>query len=165
MLPSSHSLSGRWTCRSTARIKLGRERLRAFDVDRVADVDRPTLDDARDHSPPALELLRQAITDLIHSKTGLADRGDLQDRAPAEAQPGTWWELHDVHTLDRHVLLDRAREDADRVERFLVGQQDLPLGRGRGVLVAVQPKAFDQVRLAHQLHRFPVTRTELDGDD
>src|SRR6267143_2031785 len=165
MLPSSHSFSGRWTCRSTARIKLGRERLRAFDDDRVADADRPALNHTRDHAPPALELLLQAIADFIHPETGLADGGDLQNSAPAEAHHGAGRELHNVDAFHRDVLFDRPREDSNRIERFLVGQQDLPLGRGGCVLVALDAKAFDQVRPRNELHRFPVTRTELDGDD
>src|SRR5437588_838768 len=96
MLPSSHSFRGRWTCRSTARITSGRERLRSF---------------------------------------------------------------------DRDVLLDRAGQDANRVERLLVGQQHLPLGCGRGMLISFDPQAFDHGRAAHQRHRFPMARAELDGDD
>src|ERR1700704_2880970 len=111
MLPSSHSFSGRWTCRSTARIKLGREGLRSFDGDGVADTDGSALDHARDHPPPSLELLLQPLADLIHPKTWFANRGDLQHSAPAEAHPAAGRKLHDVHAFDRDVLLDRAGED------------------------------------------------------
>src|SRR3982074_1115357 len=106
MLPSSHSFSGRWTCRSTARIKSGRERLRLFDGNGIADVDDSALDDARDHAPSAFELLLQPLADLIHSKTGLTDRGDLQHGAAAESQPAAGRKLHHVHTFQGDVLLD-----------------------------------------------------------
>src|SRR5467141_551247 len=165
MLPSSHSFSGRWTCRSTARIKLGGEWLRSFDTNRVADADDSALDHARDHAPAALELLLQPVADLIHSKTGFADFGDLQHCATAEAYPAARWKPHHVYAFHRDVLLDRPGQDANRVERLLVGQQDLPLGCRVGVLVALEPQALDQVRAAHQLHRFPMTRAELDGYD
>src|SRR6267143_3519172 len=116
MLPSSHSFRGRWTCRSTARITLGRERLRSFDRDGVADVDDSALDDARDHAPPPLELLLQSVANFIHSKTGLADGGDLEDGAAAEAHPAAGGEQHYVDAFDRDVLLDCAGEDTNRVE-------------------------------------------------
>src|SRR2546430_7008466 len=165
MLPSSHSLRGRWTCRSTARITSGRERLRSFDRDGVADVDDSAPDHARDHTSLAFEFLLQSVADLIHSKTGLADRGDLQHDAAAEPHQAPGRELHHIHAFDRDVLLDRARQDANRVERLLVGQQHLPLGSGRGMLIPLDAKAFDQVRGAHLLHRLPMTGAELDGDD
>src|SRR5260370_19404729 len=126
MLPSSHSFRGRWTCRSTARIKLGRERLRLFDGDRVSDIDRPALDHPRDHAPPSVELAAQALPDLVHPKTGLADRGYLQHGTPAEAHPRAGRQPHDVDAYDGDVLLDRAGEHPYRVERLLVGEQDLP---------------------------------------
>src|SRR6266851_5153157 len=128
MLPSSHSFSGRWTCRSTARIKLGRERLRAFDGDGVADADGSAPDHSRYHPAPALELLLQPLPDLIHPKTGLANRGDLQHGTSAKAYPAAGRQLHDVDAFHRDVLLDRAGQDTNRVERFLVGEQHLPLG-------------------------------------
>src|SRR5712692_11907509 len=122
MLPSSHSFSGRWTCRSTARIKLGRERLRAFDGDGVPDAYGSAPDHTRHHAPPALELLLQPLPDLIHPKTGLANRGDLEHGAPAKAHQGAFRELHHVDAFHCDVLLDRAGEDTNRVERFLVGE-------------------------------------------
>src|SRR2546430_12348518 len=165
MLPSSHSFRGRWTCRSTARITSGRERLRSFDRDGVADVDDSAPDHARDHPPPSFELILQSIADLIHAKTGLADPGDLQHGAAAEAHSAAGRKPHHVHPFDRDVLLDRAGQHANRVERLLIGQQHLPLGRGRGMLISFDPQAFDDVRTAHQRHRFPMARAELDGDD
>src|SRR5438105_15915630 len=101
MLPSSHSFRGRWTCRSTARITSGRERLRSFDRDGVADVDDSAPDHARDHAPPAFELLLQTVADLIHSKTGLADRGDLEYDAAAEPHQAPGLKLHPVRACDR----------------------------------------------------------------
>src|SRR3989442_11140347 len=119
MLPSSHSFRGRWTCRSTARITSGCERLRSFDRNGVADVDDSALDHDRDHAAPSFELLLQSVADLIHSKTGLADRGDLDHRAAAEAHPAAGRKPHHVHPFDRHVLLDGAGKNANRVERLL----------------------------------------------
>src|SRR6266550_1564039 len=116
MLPSSHSFRGRWTCRSTARITSGRERLRSFERDGVADVDDSAPDNARDHAPLAFEFLLQSVADLIHSKTGLADRGDLEHGAAAEAHQTAGRKLHQVRAFDRDVLLDRAGQDANRVE-------------------------------------------------
>src|SRR5256886_196227 len=165
MLPSSHSLRGRWTCRSTARITSGRERLRSFDGDGVADADDSALDHARDHAPPPFELLLQPVADLIHAETGVADRGDLQHGAAAETYPAAGRKLHHVHAFDRDVLLDGAGQDANRVQRLLIGQQHLALGRRRGMLIPFDPQAFDYIRAADQRHRFPMARTELDGDD
>src|SRR5437879_12523852 len=85
MLPSSHSFRGRWTCRSTARITSGRERLRSFDRDGVADVNDAAPDHSRVHAPVDFEFLLQSVADLIHSKTVLADRGDLEHGAAADA--------------------------------------------------------------------------------
>src|SRR2546430_15258943 len=129
MLPSSHSLSGRWTCRSIARIKLRGERLRLLDANGVADSDGSPLDNARQHASPALELDAQAIPDLVHPKTGLADCGDLQHGAPAEAQPRTGRESHDVHPFYGHVLLDGARQDRDRVERLPIRSEERRVGK------------------------------------
>src|SRR2546429_7061203 len=165
MLPSSHSLRGRWTCRSTARITSGRERLRSFDGDGVADADDSALDHARDHAPPPFELLLQPVADLIHAETGVADRGDLQHGAAAETYPAARRKLHHVHAFDRDVFLDRAGQDANRVQRLLIGQQHLALGRRRGMLIPFDPQAFDYIRAADQRHRFPMARTELDVDD
>src|SRR6059058_2174419 len=165
MLPSSYSFRGRWTCRSTARITSGRERLRSFDRDGVADVDDSAPDHARDHSPPSFELILQSIADLIHAKTGFADCGDLQHGAAAKAHPAAGRKPHHVNPFDRDVLLDRAGQHANRVERLLIGQQHLPLGLGRGMLIPIDPQAFDQGRAAHQLHGFPMARAELDGND
>src|SRR5260370_9269351 len=111
MLPSSHSFSGRWTCRSTARIKLGREWLRAFDGDGVPDADGSAPDHTRHHAPPALELLLQPLPDLIHPEAGLANRGDLQDGASAKAHPAAGRHLHDAAAFTRSVLVDRAGGD------------------------------------------------------
>src|SRR5438445_13207770 len=117
MLPSSHSLSGRWTCRSIARIKLRGERLRLLDADGVADSDGSPLDNARQHASPALELAAQAIPDLVPPKTGLADRGDLQHGAPAQAQPRTARASHDVHPFYAHAPLYTPPKDRHPVER------------------------------------------------
>src|SRR5205807_1968590 len=48
---------------------------------------------------------------------------------------------------------------------FLIRQQHLPVGDGDGVLVTLDPDPLDEGRGAHQSHRLPVARTELDGDD
>src|SRR5207244_13443183 len=73
--------------------------------------------------------------------------------------------LPHVSAVHRYVLLDRAEQDANRVQRLLIGQQHLALGRRRGMLIPFDPQAFDYIRAADQRHRFPMARTELDGDD
>src|ERR1700737_2717026 len=165
MLPSSHSLSGRWTCRSTARIKLRREWLCFFDHDRIADVDRPAEDHPRDHAAPALELLSQAVADLIHSEAWLADLGNLQHRACPEVQPTSHWKLHHVQPLDGQVLLDGAGLNVNRVQRLLIRQEHLPVGGADRVLVALQTETGDEGRGRHQPHRLTVSRAELNGNE
>src|SRR5438132_1830955 len=139
MLPSSHSFRGRWTCRSTARITSGRERLRSFDRDGVADVDDSAPDHARDHAPPAFELLLQSIADLIHSKTGLADRSDLEHGAAAEAHQAAGRQQHHVHAFDRDVLLDRARRTATASGGPLFASSPRPLDAAEAWLSASIP--------------------------
>src|SRR5438270_9507902 len=130
MLPSSHSFTGRWTCRSTARIKLGGERLDGFDGDRITNVDGAALDHARDHAAAADQLILEAHADFIHAEAWLANLGDLENGLSAQPEPGTDGQPHHVQPLDREVLFDGAGRDADVVERFPVGEQNLPKRRG-----------------------------------
>src|SRR2546421_5945974 len=158
MLPSSHSFSGRWTCRSTARIKLGGERFGCFDGDRIADIDRATLDYPRDHAAAADQLILESHPDFIHAEAWLADLGDLKNGFGAQPEPGADGQPHHVESLNREVLFDGARRNADVVERFPVREQNLPKGGGTGMLVVFKPNAGDQPGVINRTHRFAMTR-------
>src|ERR1700730_7222732 len=121
MLPSSHSRRGRWTCRSTARIKLGGQCFCFFDGDQIADHDGPAVDDTGDHATPADEFSFQTDSYLVHAKAWFADIRDLEHRGLTESHAGAGGEAHDVEALNRQILFDRARFDADLVECLLVG--------------------------------------------
>src|SRR5207249_4566061 len=122
MLPSSHSFSGRWTCRSTARIKLRSERFCFFERYGIAHGDRAAVYDASDHATPAHKLVFQAQADLIHAEARFADLRNLEHRTVAQPDSGADRQAHHVQALNREVLLDGARFDAKLVKRFLVGQ-------------------------------------------
>src|ERR1700693_6040117 len=165
MLPSSHSRRGRWTCRSTARIKLRSQCFCFFDCDEIADRDWPAVDDAGDHAAWADEFIFQACADLIHAKARFADLRDLEHRALTEPHAGAGWEAHDVEALNCQILFDRARFDADLVERLLVGEEHLAVRRSDGMLVALDPNASNQVAAWHRPHRLAVARTQLNRDN
>src|SRR6202171_6716072 len=109
MLPSSHSFRGRWTCRSTARIKSGGQGLCFFLGNSIADADRAAVYDASHHPTPAHEFVFQTHADFIHPKARFAHLRDFQHCRSPEEQPAAWRILHDIEALDREVLFDGAR--------------------------------------------------------
>src|SRR5919201_2802652 len=165
MLPSSHSFSGRWTCRSTARIKLRGQRLCFFERDRVADVDRFAQDHASDHASPADEFVFQPHPDLIHAKARLADVRDLEHRARSQPDSGADRHDHDIEPIDRQILFDDSWAYANLVERLLVGEQYLAIRARDGVFIAIKTKPGDQLGILDIPHRLAGPGAELDRHD
>src|ERR671937_991749 len=164
MLPSSHSVSGRWTWRSTARTVTSASTCDGFgahDDDRISHPDQAAFEDPAVHPSTSDECLLEPGPDLVHPKTGLADRRQLENGG-TNLQPGTGLQPHDPNPFDGQILLDGARIQFQAVDIFPVRQQHLPPGCGTGVMITPQP----QSRLGHSLvnpdHRLAMPGTELD---
>src|ERR671935_1723234 len=141
MLPSSHSVSGRWTWRSTARTVTSASTCDGFgalDDDRISHPDQAAFEDPAVHPSTSDECLLEPGPDLIHPKTGLAYRGQLENGG-TNPQLGAGLQPHDPNPFDGQILLDRARVQLQPLQVFPVRQQHLPRGRGTGVMIAAQP--------------------------
>src|ERR1700694_2606249 len=101
MLPSSHSGTGRWTCRSIALAATsGAGPRRVKGEPGVPAGDRPSIHDPRVHAPAPLEFGSETGPDLVHPETRFADRGDLEHRLCTDPDPGPHRKPHDVQPFD-----------------------------------------------------------------
>ena len=98
--------------------------------DLVADGDLAAFDHAREHPAPPLQLLAQALAELIHLVTGVADHRDLE-HSLADADSLADRPLLDVVPVDGDVLAGHARLEPELVEMLLGGEQHLALRRVR----------------------------------
>src|SRR5438105_15639480 len=169
MLPCSHSGSGRCTCRSTARItalvSLADQLLSLEDGDRVANLDRTTLDHGGHHAAPALQLKPKPLTNLIHPKAGFAHLVHLEHRPLPHPQSGSQVELHYRQAFDGEVLFDGAGLEAEPIQVLLVRQQHLPLRGCARMLVSLQSNSFEEDGRIYKAHRLAMSGTELNGGD